>query len=492
MAVYFLRSKHVSRGKGARVTRAAAYRAGERIRDERTSEVYDYSSRGDVAYKEVVLPTDLAGREDMAWTQDRSILWNAAEHAGRRCNSRLAREWLVLLPSEVTAAQRTQLVRTFAKDLADKYRSAIDVCVHEPRPGADSRHHHAHLLMTTREVTPDGMGRRTTLELGGRERKQLGIAGSSRDEYVSIREHWARVTNEALREAGLTARIDHRSLQRQGINREPTPTVPEKVFYAERRSGKQSTAGDAIRARHRERVEARLKGSAELALVVQKQKAQLKERALGELKRREARPDRLRWGALTREERNEKRRERYRMRREVQKKDAAGEAKRREAARAQYRARMQTDPEAVRAARRQWRKEHAGQVNRNQREYRKTNALELAQKRREYRKRLALQDSRKQRAYSQKVTEPSALKSPSATAEESARRWRANLEAYGPGITAEQAARNWLARHEREGLSDPQQSTTPHAYGEKSAVPSTDDEDDDRKRRQRHDYNFEL
>jgi hypothetical protein len=54
MAAYFLRSKHLSRGKGARATRAAAYRAGERIHDERTSEVYDHSDRKDVAYKEVV------------------------------------------------------------------------------------------------------------------------------------------------------------------------------------------------------------------------------------------------------------------------------------------------------------------------------------------------------------------------------------------------------------------------------------------------------
>ena len=106
MAVYFLRCKHLSRGKGARATRAAAYRAGERIRDERTSEVYDHSDRDDVAYKEVVLPTDLAGRDDMTWTQDRSTLWNAAEHAGLRRNSRLAREWLVLVPLELTAQQR--------------------------------------------------------------------------------------------------------------------------------------------------------------------------------------------------------------------------------------------------------------------------------------------------------------------------------------------------------------------------------------------------
>ena len=142
MAVYFLRARHISRGKGGRVTRAAAYRAGERIVDERTSEVHNFSDRRDIPYKKVVLPADLTGRPDMAWTQDRSTLWNAAEHAGLRRNSRLAREWLVLIPPELMPAQRAQLVRTFASELADKYRCAVDACIHEPRPGADSRNHH--------------------------------------------------------------------------------------------------------------------------------------------------------------------------------------------------------------------------------------------------------------------------------------------------------------------------------------------------------------
>jgi hypothetical protein len=63
----------------------------------------------------------------------------------------LAREWLVLLPPELNAGERSGLVCSFASELANKYRCAVDICVHEPRPGADSRNHHAHLLMTTRE-----------------------------------------------------------------------------------------------------------------------------------------------------------------------------------------------------------------------------------------------------------------------------------------------------------------------------------------------------
>jgi hypothetical protein len=315
MATYFLRSTHISRSKGSRVTRAAAYRAGERIRDERTSEVYDYADRSDVAYKEVILPAELAGRPDMAWTQDRSTLWNAAEHAGRRRNSRLAREWLVLVPPELNPAQRTQLVRRFGAELADKHRCAVDVCIHRPRPGADRRHHHAHLLMTTREVSPDGFGRRTSLEYGGHERQLLGLDGTSRDEFLALRERWAQVVNEALHEAGLTVRVDHRSLEQQGINREPVPTIPEKVFYAERRRGGPTAAGDEIRARHRERQEARRISGEERSRVVARQKEELRQRAIRELSEREAQPQRIRWGALTREERNAHQRERYAARR---------------------------------------------------------------------------------------------------------------------------------------------------------------------------------
>ena len=276
MAVYFLRSKYISRTQGSRVTRAAAYRAGERIRDERTSAVYDYSDREDVAHKEVVVPSDLAGREGMEWTQDRATLWNAAEHSGYRRNSRLARELLVFLPPELNPGQRAQLARTFATELADKYRGAVDVAVHLPRPGADPRNHHAHFLMTAREVSPKGFGRRTNLELGDRERRLLGIHGSSRDEYLAVRERWTTVTNHVLRDAGLSERIDHRSLRAQGINREPTLTVPEKVFYAELKSRTRTAAGDEIWARHQERVAARSRGEDALERVMERQAAELR------------------------------------------------------------------------------------------------------------------------------------------------------------------------------------------------------------------------
>ena len=118
--------------------------------------------------------------------------------------------------------------------------------------------------MTAREVTPEGLGRRTTLELSGTERHERGLP-PSKAELLWIRERWAEVTNERLREAGLMAWVDHRSYRAQGIEREPVPMMPQKVYYAERSSGAAHPLGEEIRARHRERSEARLKGRAALA-----------------------------------------------------------------------------------------------------------------------------------------------------------------------------------------------------------------------------------
>jgi hypothetical protein len=99
------RNNQFGRGKGSKATKTAAYSAGERIRDERTGLAYDCTDRTDVAHADIVPPTQYAGRVDMECALDRSTLWNAAEHAGRRWNSRLAREILVHVPPKLTPAQ---------------------------------------------------------------------------------------------------------------------------------------------------------------------------------------------------------------------------------------------------------------------------------------------------------------------------------------------------------------------------------------------------
>ena len=310
MAFYWLNVKIFSRDKGGCVTRAAAYRAGERIRDERTQVWHNYSSRDDVVHEEILLPSQFSGSAQMDWARDRASLWNLVESTPRR-NARLAREVLVVLPMELSATQRVQLARRFGQELADRYLGAVDTTVHPPRPTSKEVNHHAHLLMTPREVTPEGLGSRTILELSGRELRALGL-GPSKEELLLIRERWARIANEALREAGLDLRIDHRRSQDRDIDRALMLPITHNIILTERRTGVPSRVGEAIRADNRERAEARLKGPEELARVLQRQRVEAYEHAIERAGRRAPRPKGI-WSAVhSAQERAQKIRELYR------------------------------------------------------------------------------------------------------------------------------------------------------------------------------------
>lgn len=256
MAIYYLSVKTFGRSaSGGRATSAAAYRAGERIRDERTGELFDHSRRTDVMHKEIVLPSRFAGT-DMSWVLDRSALWNAAEVAESRKNARVAREYLVALPYELTHAQRVGLALRFSQELADRHGFAVDLAIHAPRPDRDPRNFHAHLLTTTREVSPTGLGAKTDLDVSSAARKERGL-GSNLEELYAVRERWARLTNAALRQANLEVRVDHRSLAAQGIDREPRPRMPVGAWYAEQQ-GQRSEIAETIRAAYRARIQARV------------------------------------------------------------------------------------------------------------------------------------------------------------------------------------------------------------------------------------------
>jgi ATP-dependent exoDNAse (exonuclease V) alpha subunit len=256
MAVYFLNMKTFGRSGGSSAASAAAYRAGERIRDERTGKTYDHSERRDVMHKEIVLPSRFA-HEDMAWARNRANLWNTAESAEMRKNARVAREYLVALPVELSPEQRLGLVRGFSQELSDRYGFAVDVAIHAPReyPGSDPRNFHAHLLTTTREVNAEGLGAKTTLDLNDANRRKLGMQPAVH-ELLHVRARWAEVTNEALQEAQVAARIDHRTLQAQGIDREPRPQIPRAAFEMERH-GYRSVVAERLRENYQARVQAR-------------------------------------------------------------------------------------------------------------------------------------------------------------------------------------------------------------------------------------------
>ena len=244
MAIYHLSVKPVSRSAGRSATAAAAYRAGAGITDERTGQTHDYTRKGGVESAALVLPDGAP-----EWASDRSALWNAAERAEKRKDACVAREYEVALPSELPPEERRRLAADFAREMANREGCAVDVCIHAPGRGGDGRNHHAHLLRTTRKVGAEGLGAKLDTEKAGRNRKQ---------DLEAVRERWAELVNERLRRHGIDGQIDHRSLEAQGIGREPSRHLGPAVSGLVRRG-----ASSDVARRMAEEADARLSAARE-------------------------------------------------------------------------------------------------------------------------------------------------------------------------------------------------------------------------------------
>jgi len=150
MALYHLSVKMVSRGKGHSVIAGAAYRAGEKLRNDRTGKIHDYSGREDVAHSEILAPS-IAPQ----WAKDRQTHWNQVDAVEKRKDSQLAREVQVGLLREFTLDQNKELLRTFVqKQFVDRGMVA-DMSIHW-----NDNNPHAHILLTTREINSDGFGKK--------------------------------------------------------------------------------------------------------------------------------------------------------------------------------------------------------------------------------------------------------------------------------------------------------------------------------------------
>ncbi|HAV2068401.1 TPA: Ti-type conjugative transfer relaxase TraA [Escherichia coli] len=219
MAIYHLSTQPLSRKDGRSAVAAAAYRSGTELADVRTGQVFDYTRKGGVLSAEIVTPEGIA-------TPEREALWNAAEAAENRKDARIAREWRAALPAELSDAERRELAREFGQYIADRFGVAVDVCVHAPDKDGDERNFHVHMLATTRQIEADGsLGKKASIELGNKDRERAGIPGTTQQELVEIRAHWAGLANFALERAGHSVRVDHRSYAVQGIDLTPTKHV---------------------------------------------------------------------------------------------------------------------------------------------------------------------------------------------------------------------------------------------------------------------------
>jgi hypothetical protein len=215
VAIYHYSQKPLSRKSGRSAPAAAAYRAGARL-DGPDGRTHDYRRRAGVLSSTIVAP------EGATWARDRQQLWSAAEASEARKDARTAREHEIALPSELTESDAVALAQSYAREIRDAYGCAVDVSVH--RGHTDQRNIHAHLLATTREAGPDGLGEKCRLELSDKKRAGLGM-GKASAELDQWRQRWEQLCNEHLAAAEIDARVDHRSLADQGADRSPQPKM---------------------------------------------------------------------------------------------------------------------------------------------------------------------------------------------------------------------------------------------------------------------------
>lgn len=177
--------------------------------DERTGETHDYTRKAGVIHSEVMTP-----EATPEWMKDRAQLWNAVEAVEKRKNSQLAREIQLSLPHELTEDQRRDLVRNFVQEQFVDRGMIADVNIHQPDRQSDERNHHAHIMLTMRELTAEGF----------HPKKATETARSWNDDELlkTWRAEWAHHQNHELERHGHEARVDHRSYEERGIDREAT------------------------------------------------------------------------------------------------------------------------------------------------------------------------------------------------------------------------------------------------------------------------------
>ena len=265
----------VSRGAGRSAVAAAAYLSCSRLLNEYDGVQHDYTRKQGLVWQQVFLPV----AAPTEW-QNREILWNAVEENEKTKDSRLAREFVVALPIELSKAQWERLLSDFVSDTFVSDGMCADVAIHDPYPPGHNPH--AHILLTVRplnekgkwqyktekeylcvkngkeqgftaaefkQAQADGWEKQYQYKVGkkkvymvpssaqaqGYERvskypkstkygrqNPISERWNSEEQLVFWRKAWADVTNLHLERAGQEERIDQRSHVERGLDEQPT------------------------------------------------------------------------------------------------------------------------------------------------------------------------------------------------------------------------------------------------------------------------------
>jgi hypothetical protein len=243
----------ITRGKGKSAVAAAAYRAGETIKNEYDGIIHDYTKKGGIVHTEILLPSHAP-----AEYADRTLLWNAVEKIEKSANSQLARELDIALPAKFTREQNIALARRYVKDTFVDTGMCADLCVHDKNDGNP----HMHIMLTMRPINEDGTW-------GGKQKKEYILDRYGKKQYDPVkrqykcrsipstdwnnqanadvwRKAWEDMANAELERLGFDVRIDRRTYEEQGIEKIPTVHMGVAAMQMERR-GIRTERGDMNR-----------------------------------------------------------------------------------------------------------------------------------------------------------------------------------------------------------------------------------------------------
>ena len=231
---------------------AAAYRSGEKLVNEWDGLTHDYTRKGGIVHVEIMLPSHAPPE-----FQDRSTLWNSVEQIEKSSDAQLAREIEVALPVELSKAAQLALVRAFVKENFVDTGMCADFAIHDKGTGNP----HAHIMLTIRPIKENGkwgakcrkvydldsQGQRIPDGKGGwKNHREDTTDWNNRENAEKWRAAWAAYANRVLEAAGRTERIDHRSYERQGVEKIPTIHMGIAASQMERR-GIQTEKGNLNR-----------------------------------------------------------------------------------------------------------------------------------------------------------------------------------------------------------------------------------------------------
>lgn len=198
----------IKRSDGRDIVAKAAYNSRSDLTNLNTGKKTYNQARGKIVYETVLIPEN-SPNWLLQGVKDRAAFWSAVDKREIRKDAQLARELDVALLHELSVQENIDLLLSCVRRQFVERGMVADIAIHEPPKEGDPRNIHAHILVTMREITPDGFGNKV------REWNHRSLVKEWRETFCNE-------GNRYLERNGFEPRLDHRSFKDRKIDKEPT------------------------------------------------------------------------------------------------------------------------------------------------------------------------------------------------------------------------------------------------------------------------------